>query len=89
MRRFDGFCACFAHLNTMASHTHSHSHSHNGGHADSDREDRHDALHGGSNERERALIKICIGVTACLMLVEIVVGYLFNSLALVADSYHM
>lgn len=78
------------------SHSHSHSHaSHSHGTGDIDySDDDHDSHEGhshseGAHERERSLIRLCIAVTGLLMLVEIVVGYLFNSLALVADSYHM
>lgn len=39
--------------------------------------------------REVKLIKICIAVSFTFMLVEIVVGYQFQCLALVADSFHM
>ncbi|GAA5989851.1 hypothetical protein JCM10908_002349 [Rhodotorula pacifica] len=40
-------------------------------------------------EQEIKIIKRCIAVTGFFMLAEIVVGYQFNVLSLVADSYHM
>ncbi|GAA5907390.1 hypothetical protein JCM5296_002182 [Sporobolomyces johnsonii] len=39
--------------------------------------------------REVVLIKRCIAVTSVYMLAEIVIGYQFNALSLVADSFHM
>ncbi|KAM0786040.1 hypothetical protein ACM66B_006853 [Microbotryomycetes sp. NB124-2] len=40
-------------------------------------------------QREIKLIKLSLAVSAMFMLVEIVVGYQFQVLSLVADSYHM
>ncbi|GAA5885903.1 hypothetical protein JCM16303_000101 [Sporobolomyces ruberrimus] len=40
-------------------------------------------------EKEVRLIKIAIAVTSVYMLVELVVGYSFSALVLVADAYHM
>ncbi|BGP51581.1 Zinc resistance conferring protein [Rhodotorula kratochvilovae] len=40
-------------------------------------------------QREITLIKRCMGVTGLLMLAQIVIGYNFNVMSLVAESYHM
>ncbi|GAA5931053.1 uncharacterized protein JCM15063_002531 [Sporobolomyces koalae] len=40
-------------------------------------------------DKEVRLIKIAIAVTSVYMLVELVVGYTFNALVLIADSFHM
>ncbi|GAA6046763.1 hypothetical protein JCM3770_005630 [Rhodotorula araucariae] len=40
-------------------------------------------------QREITLIKRCLGVTGLLMLAQIVIGYNFHVMSLVAESYHM
>ncbi|GAA5854732.1 hypothetical protein JCM5353_004601 [Sporobolomyces roseus] len=40
-------------------------------------------------QKEVRLIKVAIAITSVYMLVELVVGYTFNALVLVADAYHM
>ncbi|GAA6062806.1 hypothetical protein JCM10212_006167 [Sporobolomyces blumeae] len=42
-----------------------------------------------AREKEVKLIKIAIAITSLWMLVELVIGYTFSALVLVADSYHM
>ncbi|GJN93935.1 hypothetical protein Rhopal_006994-T1 [Rhodotorula paludigena] len=42
-----------------------------------------------ARRREITKVKIAMGVTALVMLMQVVVGYTFNVLSLVAESYHM
>ncbi|BGP11286.1 Zinc resistance conferring protein [Rhodotorula toruloides] len=42
-----------------------------------------------AREKEIKLIRICMAITAVMMVAEIVVGYQLNVMSLVADSYHM
>ncbi|ORY86052.1 cation efflux family-domain-containing protein [Leucosporidium creatinivorum] len=67
------------------------SHSHDGHSPDGHSHDRHSHAGGGHSHssKETNLIKLSIAVTAAFMLAEIIIGYQFNALSLVADSYHM
>ncbi|KAK4330501.1 zinc transporter 1 [Rhodotorula toruloides] len=42
-----------------------------------------------AREKEIKLIRICMAITAVMMVAEILVGYQLNVMSLVADSYHM
>jgi cobalt-zinc-cadmium efflux system protein len=60
---------------------HAHDHAHDHAHGD----DGHDHTHAASTRR----LAWALGVTACFLVVEVIGGWLSNSLALLADAAHM
>lgn len=66
----------------MHAHTHGHRHQHNG--------HDHGAASGGRRrDAERRGLRLALGLTATILVAEVIGGYVSNSLALLADAGHM
>ncbi len=67
----------------LEQHDHGHSH----GHAHSNKHSGHD--HGVSADADKRYLLIALGLIASFMVLEVVVGFVVGSVALIADAGHM
>src|SRR6201996_9426289 len=85
-----------AHVHTHGGHTHDDGHGHDHGHThahtsghDHGSWTRDHVFLGASHGRSESRAKLAALVTAVFMVVEIVGGFVFHSMALLADGVHM